>query len=95
MPVFLAGYISSNGTIKYGGGFTVTRKLPGAYVITIVSSKIFVPVATSVAMRLIPRVASSQADGAGNFVIQIELRDSSTSMIDGDFTFIAVEKSGP
>jgi len=95
MPVYLAGYINSNGTVKYGGGFTVTHKLTGAYVITIVSSKIFVPVATSVALRLIPRVAASQADAFGNFVIQIELRDSSTSMIDGDFTFIAVEKSGP
>jgi hypothetical protein len=109
MPVFFAGYILANATIRpsYGGGFTVSRWLAvGSYRITIARlayTKFLIPVATPVAIDRIARVMQIQRDGlSGNFLIDIEIRDSSRRdalgiplLVDGDFTFMAIERSGP
>jgi hypothetical protein len=99
MPVFLAAYVNANATIRYGAGFTLTRMFgAGSYRITIAaatSTKFFAPVATSVKVHTIARVALVQKDAlTGNFLIDIEIRDLTTdALIDGDFSFIALERS--
>ena len=99
MPVYLGAYVNANATIKFGGGFTLTRVfVTGSYRITIAaatSSKFFAPVATSVAVHTIARIAQLQRDGlTGDFLIDVEIRDLTTdALVDGDFSFIAVERS--
>lgn len=99
MPVYLAGYVNANATIRFGGGFTVTRVfLAGSYRITIsatTSTKFFAPVATPVALHTIARIALIQRDAlTGNLLIDIEIRDLTTdALVDGAFSFIALERS--
>jgi hypothetical protein len=99
MPVYLAGYVSASGAVRFGGGFAVSRiTVQGSYRITIsaaTSSKFFAPVATSVKLHTIARIAQVQRDAfTGNFLIDIEIRDLTTdALLDGDFSFIAVERS--
>lgn len=104
MPVYLAGYVlgSTPGTVtlKFGSGFTVSRvAVAGSYRITVptaTSTKFFAPVATSVRLHSIARIAQVVRDGFGQVSFDVELRDlTSDAMVDGDFTFIAVERSGP
>lgn len=102
MPVFFAGYILANATIRpsYGGGFTVGRILvAGSYRITIARltyTKFLIPVATPVAAQRVARVMQVLKDGiTGNFFMDIEIRDMSNNLVDGDFTFMAIERSGP
>jgi hypothetical protein len=101
MPVYLAGYVFANAGVKYGSGFTVTRNLvAGSYRVTIpvaTSGKFFSPVASSVKLHTIARLALVQKDAlTGNFLFDIEIRDLTTdALVDGDFSFIAVERSGP
>ena len=103
MPVYLAGYIFGttmpNPTIRFGSGFTVARQGgTGSYRITIlaaVSSKNFATVVTPVALHTIARIALYQRDAfTGNLLIDIEIRDLTTNNpVDGDFDFIALERS--
>jgi hypothetical protein len=68
VPVYLAGYVFGNATIRFGSGFTVARQGgTGSYRITIlaaVSSKNFATVATPVALHTIARIAFTQRDGS-------------------------------
>jgi hypothetical protein len=99
MPVYLAGYVNGNATIRFGLGFTLTRMfVTGSYRITIpvgTSPRFFAPVATSVGARTVARIAQLQKDGVtGNFLIDVEIWDPiANAPVDGDFTFIAVERS--
>lgn len=99
MPVYLAGYVNANATVRFGGGFAVTRVfLAGSYRITIsaaTSTKFFAPIATPVALHTIARIALIQRDGlTGNLLIDIEIRDLTTdALVDGAFSFIALERS--
>jgi len=99
MPVYLAGYVNANATIKYGSGFTITRNVvAGSYRITIpaaTSTKFFAPVVSTVAVHTIARIALVQKDAlTGNFLIDVEIRDATTdALLDGAFSFIALERS--
>jgi hypothetical protein len=99
MPVYLAGYVNANATIKYGGGFAIGRIfVAGSYRITIpaaMSPRFFAPVVTSVRLPTMARIAQVQKDAlTGNFLIDVEIHDVNTdTLVDGDFTFIALERS--
>lgn len=99
MPVYLAGYVNANATVRFGSGFAVTRMLlAGSYRITIsaaTSTKFFAPVATPVALHTIARIALIQRDAlTGNLLIDVEIRDLTTdALVDGAFSFIALERS--
>ena len=102
MPVYLAGYVNANASIRYGVGFTVSR-FPGnvgQYRIAVpvaTSTKFFAPVASSVTLHTIARLALVNRDAiTGQVTFDIEIRDLTTdALIDGPFSFIAVERSGP
>jgi len=99
MPVYLAGYVNANATVRFGSGFTVSRWfVAGSYRITIpaaTSTKFFAPVATSVALHTVARIALIQRDAlTGNLLFDIEIRDLTTdALVDGAFSFIALERS--
>lgn len=99
MPVYLAGYVNANATVRFGSGFTVTRVfVAGSYHIAIplaTSTKFFAPVATPVTLHTIARIALVQRDALTGIVsFDIEIRDMTTNaLVDGDFTFIALERS--
>ena len=106
MPVFFAGYVTAGATIRpgFGGGFSVSRFWgpTGTYRITIPvgtfsSSRFLIPVATPIPLHTISRLLQFSRDGAtGNYVIDVEIRDLTTNnLVDGDFTFMAFERSGP
>jgi hypothetical protein len=103
MPVYFSGYVMANATprVGFGGGFAVGRfGVVGSYRITIAAgtySRFLIPVATPVALHTISRVSQVQKDAlTGNYMIDIEIRDLTTNNpVDGDFTFIALERSGP
>jgi hypothetical protein len=98
MPVFFAGFIKADGTIKYGGGFTVS-KVGGAYRITIATSRTLILVATPVTgagQQRSTRISQIQQDtGSGTVSIDVDIRDPANTLVIGDFTFIALEVSGP
>jgi len=99
MPVYLAGYVNATAAIRYGSGFTVTRvQVAGSYRINVplaTSTKFFAPVATSVRVHTIARIAQVQRDAInGTVTFDIEIRDLTTdALVDGDFSFIALERS--
>ena len=101
MPVYLAGYVRADATIRFGSGFTITRvAVAGSYRITVplaTSTKFFAPVATPVRLHTIARIALINRDAVTGIVtFDIEIRDLTTdALVDGDFSFIAFERSGP
>jgi hypothetical protein len=103
MPVFFAGNVMGNATIRsgFGGGFSVTRYLApvGIYRIIIPAasySKVLIPTVTPVTARILARVMQLQRDASLNYLIDIELHDMGTNaLVDGEFTFVALERSGP
>ena len=101
MPVYLAGYVFGTATIRFGSGFSVTRQfVAGSYRITVplaTSTRFFAPVATPVTLHTIARIALVQRDATTGIVtFDIEIRDLTTNnLVDGDFSFIALERSGP
>ena len=101
MPGYVAGWVNATSSIKWGSGFTVTRvSVTGSYRITIppgTPSKFFAPSVTPSTLHTIARIAQIQRDPlTGKFLIDVEIRDmTSNDFIDGDFSFIALERSGP
>jgi hypothetical protein len=110
MPVFFSGYVvGSTASIKpsFGGGFTVSRlQVAGSYRITILKGaylRFLIPVVTPVGVDRIARVVQAVKDGlSSNYHIDIEIRDGFRRdasniplLVDCDFTFMAIERSGP
>jgi hypothetical protein len=99
MPVYYAGVVNANTSVKFGGGFTVSRlNLVGSYVITIPQqSKFFAFTVTPAALGRIARVVISRDAITGVYTNHIQIHDAAApyNAVDGDFSFIAVERSGP
>jgi hypothetical protein len=103
MPAYFAGYVLANATprVGFGGGFTVSRMLvAGSYRITIAAgtySRFLIPMVTPITVHTMSRVLQMQRDAlTSNYLMDIEIRDLTTNaLVDGDFTFIALERSGP
>jgi hypothetical protein len=100
MPVYFAGWVNSNGTVRFGGNFTVTRNAPaGAFRITVSTTltvRFLATVVTPVDLDKIARVAVFSQNGVTNTSnIDMEIRDRvSGALVDGAFNFIAMERSG-
>jgi hypothetical protein len=107
MPVYVAGWVLGTTVIKSGVGFTVSRLglgVAGSYHIVLplpAGAKFFIPSVTAFGSaatnrRNLVNIVMMKSDGQGSFVIDIEIRDLvSNVLVDSDFTFIAIERSGP
>jgi len=97
MPTYFAGWIFGNGGIRFGNGFTVTRMGVGSYRIqigAIPSGRFLAPLVSPAAANTVARIVSySKSAVDGSSTINIEVRDATGALVDGDFTFIAVERS--
>jgi hypothetical protein len=103
MPTYFAGYVNANATLKpsYGSGFSVSRWLAaGSYRVTLAAgtfSKFVIPVVSPVAAHTYARVVQAFKDPlTGIYTMEVEIHDVTTdAYVNSDFTFIAVERSGP
>jgi hypothetical protein len=101
MPGYVAGWVNAGASVKWGSGFTVSRvQVAGSYRITIppgTPARFFAPAVTPSTLHTIARIAQIQRDAfSGVFMIDVEIRDMTTNaLMDGDFTFVAIERSGP
>ena len=101
MPVYMAGWVNANASVRFGSGFSVIRTaLVGSYRITVpptATSKFLVTTVTPSALHVIARVAAFSKNALDNTLnVDVEIRDLTTNaLVDGEFNFIAVERSGP
>jgi hypothetical protein len=100
MPTYYAGVVNANASVKFGTGFTVTRlNLTGSYVIafTVPQTKFFAFAVTPAAVGRIARVLISRDATTGVYTNHVQIHDAAApyNAVDGDFSFIAVERSGP
>lgn len=102
MPVYFAGWVRSDATVRFGNNFVVTRWAPigsGGYRITIstaLTMRFLATVVTPVDPNKIARVAVFNQNPVNNTsTIDIEILDRATGApMDGAFNFIAIERSG-
>jgi len=101
MPVYFAGTILATGSIKpsYGNGFTVARLgLVGSYRITLPPTptrRFLITVVTPVSLNRVARVAQFQRNASDQTsVIDVEIRDLTGALVDCEFNFIAIDRSG-
>jgi collagen triple helix repeat protein len=99
MPTYFAGWVTATAGVRFGSNFTVTRiAVTGSYRITIdkaVNTQFLAVSVTPSAAHVFARVAQEMHDAlTGAWVIDVELHDLTTNqLVDGDFTFIAVDRS--
>lgn len=98
MPVYFAGWVRYDATIRFGTGFTVVRLTPaGTYRITIpatVSGRFLTPVVTPSYLGVIGRVlAYTKSALDGSHTIDIEIRNLAGTLVDSDFSFLALDRS--
>jgi len=97
-PVYSAGWVRFDATVRFGTGFTVVR-LGGAggYQITIpatATGRFLATVVTPNAINATARVVSYNKSALdGSHTITIEIRDATGALLDSDFTFIAMDRS--
>jgi hypothetical protein len=94
MPAHFAGWITRTGTIRFGGGFTATHLNVGSYRIAIPatpSGRPMTVVATLNGLSLFIRIVAYTQNSDGSHTIDIDIRNSATTLTDCDFTFIAME----
>jgi hypothetical protein len=89
--------VTFDGTIRYGGGFTVVRLSAGTFRITIPRTplgRFLVTAVTPVAANAIARVVSYDKSGLdGSHAIVIEIHDLTGAFLNSDFNFIVSERS--
>jgi hypothetical protein len=99
MPTYFAGWVTSLAGVRFGSNFTISRtSVAGGYRITIdkaVNAQFLAVSVTPSTAHLIARVSQEVHDAlTGAWTIDVELRDLSTNTLtDGDFTFIALDRS--
>ena len=97
MPVYFAGWIRGDGTIRFGGGFQVVRMSMGTYRITIQatsSGKFLTPLVGSSGVGVFARVVGYTKNGLDlSHTIDLEIRGLTGALVDGEFTFIALDRS--
>jgi len=98
-PVYRAGWVQGNATIKYGAGFTIIRfgGVAGAYRITVpatTTGKFLVTVVTPVSTGVTARIVAYAKNALnGSHTIDIEIKNASGVLTDSDFNFIAMDAS--
>jgi hypothetical protein len=99
MPVYFAGWVKSDATVRFGAGFSVVRLgVTGSYRITIpktATGKFLSTVVTPVAANAIARVMQFSRNALdGTSTIDIEIHDPTTgAFVDSDFNFISLDQS--
>jgi hypothetical protein len=98
MPVYFAGWVRGDATVRFGTGFTVSRVTTnGTYRVTIpatVTGRFLTPFVTSSNLGVLIRVVAYNKSALdGSHVIDIEIRNLSGALVDSDFTFIALDRS--
>jgi hypothetical protein len=99
MPNYYAGTITATAGIRTGNGFAVARLgLVGSYRLTfptVAGSRFLTTVVSPVSLNRVARVAQFQRDAAtGNSFVDIEIRDLTGVLVDCEFNFIAIDRSG-
>jgi len=97
-PTYVAGWIRGTALVRSGSGFTVARiGVAGSYRITVpptASGKFLVTLVSTAAAGTVARVAQFSVNAlTGESVIDVEVRDMAGTLVDGDFTFLAIERS--
>ena len=98
-PVYRAGWVRGNATIRFGTGFTVVRSpgVTGQYRITIPATptgKFIAAVVSPNAPDAIARVVAYTKNALdASHAIDIEIHNSLGVLVDSDFTFIAMDGS--
>ena len=92
--------VNANASIKAGAGFTVTRvNLTGSYLIAFTDpqTKFFAFSVTPAAVGRIARIVISRDAITGIYSNHVQIHDAAApyAAVDCDFSFIAVERSGP
>jgi len=99
MPVYFAGWVRADATVKWGSGFTAIRYgVQGWYRIIVpatTTGRNLIAVVTPVVGNAIARVSSiTKSATDGSFTIEIEIHDPTNgNYVDSDFTFIAIDRS--
>jgi hypothetical protein len=98
MPVYYAGWVRGDASIKFGGGFSVVRfQLTGSYKISVPApAGALTPatVVTPVGAGVMARVVSTVKDlSTKTFVVEVEFHDTTGAFVDSEFTFIALARS--
>ena len=96
MPGYYAGWIRGTGVPRFGNSFTVARiGVAGTYKITLPSGLFHSTTVTAVNPNTVARVIQAQIDGlTGKFTVDIEIKSTTTGLpVDGDFNFIALQRS--
>jgi hypothetical protein len=99
MPVYFAGWVRGDATVRFGSGFSVTRVgVTGSYRITVSTSLTAAFLATTVTPVATGRVARvavfAQDPISKTSKIDVEIRDIATgALVDCDFNFIAIPRS--
>jgi len=94
MPAHFSGWITRAAAIRFGSNFTVTHLTVGSYRISIAptpSGHALIPVATPATAMLFPRIVAYTLNADGSHTIDIEIRNVAGTLIDSDFTFVAME----
>lgn len=98
MPVYFAGWVRGDTSIRYGTGFSVARLgVTGSYRITIpatTTGRFLVTVVTPNALNAIARIVAYNKNALdGSNTIDVEIRNLTGTLIDSDFNFIAMDRS--
>ena len=99
MPVYFAGWVRGDASVRFGTGFTVARiSLMGSYRITIPptpTQRFLVTIVSPSTGNTIARVAAFSRNASdGSSIVDIEIRDSATgALVDGEFNFVAIDRS--
>ena len=100
-PVYFAGWVRGDATVRFGTGFTVARLAlgtGGSYRITIpatATGRFLATVVTASGANMIARVAAFARNGLdGTSTVDVEIRDRVTgALVDGEFNFVSIDRS--
>jgi hypothetical protein len=94
MPVYYAGFVNATGLVRFGTGFTVTRVLvAGSYKILLPQTRFFAFTVTPEQPDRTVRVRIVRDGVTGLVSGEVEIRNSDKVLVDGDFSFVALERS--
>jgi hypothetical protein len=96
-PVYRAGWVNANGTIRFGGGFSIVRMAAGKYRISIAATSTGAFLATvatpTVAGQTAVVTSYSKSALDGSHTINVEIHDATGVLVDGAFNFLAIDRS--
>ncbi|HYM23701.1 MAG TPA: hypothetical protein VEU08_10840 [Vicinamibacterales bacterium] len=96
MPNYRAGLVNADGSLNAGSGFVSSQKSTGVYEIQFLGTQgVFIGAITITGggtTVLMPRI-TWQMNLGGTYVIHLEIRDTSGTLTNTSFSFVAVDHS--